>query len=140
MAYASQLGMDVVITDHHRPREILPKAVAVVDPHRVDCTYPFKDLSGVGVAFKLITALEGEIADMTTLLENYADFVAVGTIGDIVSLTGGKPCACAGRSAVIVAQRPSLDLCAAGASKYERQGAFFYQCGVYHCAAHQCYG
>ena len=88
VAYASQLGMDVVITDHHRPREILPKAVAVVDPHRVDCTYPFKDLSGVGVAFKLITALEGEIADMTTLLENYADFVAVGTIGDIVSLTG----------------------------------------------------
>ncbi len=51
VAYASQLGMDVVITDHHRPREILPKAVAVVDPHRVDCTYPFKDLSGVGVAF-----------------------------------------------------------------------------------------
>ena len=88
VAYATQLGMDVVITDHHRPREILPKAVAVVDPHRVDCTYPFKDLSGVGVAFKLITALEGEMADMTTLLENYADFVAIGTIGDIVSLTG----------------------------------------------------
>ncbi len=62
------------------------------------------------------------MADMTTLLENYADFVAVGTIGDIVSLTGGKPCACASRSAVIVAQRPSRDLCAAGASKYERQG------------------
>ena len=86
--YAAQLGIDVVITDHHRPRDILPKAVAVIDPHRVDCTYPFKDLSGVGVAFKLITALEGEMTDMTTLLDNYADFVAIGTIGDIVSLTG----------------------------------------------------
>lgn len=86
--YASKLGMEVVITDHHRPRDVLPNAIAVVDPHRLDCAYPFKDLSGVGVAFKLITALEGEMADLTTLLENYADFVAIGTIGDIVSLTG----------------------------------------------------
>ncbi len=86
--YAAGLGIDVVITDHHRPRDILPKAAAVVDPHRVDCTYPFKDLSGVGVTFKLITALEGTEADLTALLENYADLAAIGTVGDIVSLTG----------------------------------------------------
>ncbi len=86
--YAGKLGMEVIITDHHRPRDVLPNAVAVVDPHRIDCAYPFKDLSGVGVAFKLIAALEGESQDMTTLLENYADFLTIGTIGDIVSLTG----------------------------------------------------
>ena len=85
--YAAQLGMQVVITDHHRPREILPHAQAVVNPHRMDCTYPFKELSGVGVAFKLIVALEGD-SDMTVLLENYADLAAIGTIADVVPLTG----------------------------------------------------
>lgn len=86
--HASKLGMDLVITDHHRPRDILPQAVAVVNPHRLDCAYPFKDLSGVGVAFKLVCALEGDEADLATLLDNYADLVAIGTVGDIVSLTG----------------------------------------------------
>lgn len=88
VAYAKTLGVDVVITDHHRPREILPDAVAVVNPHRVDCPSRFKEFAGVGVAFKLITALEGEYADLEGLLENYADLVAIGTIGDVVSLTG----------------------------------------------------
>lgn len=86
--YAKTLGVDVVITDHHRPREILPDAVAVVNPHRLDCPSKFKEFAGVGVAFKLITALEGEYADLEGLLENYADLVAIGTIGDVVSLTG----------------------------------------------------
>ncbi|MDD5952800.1 MAG: single-stranded-DNA-specific exonuclease RecJ [Oscillospiraceae bacterium] len=88
VAFAKTLGVDVVVTDHHRPREILPEAVAVVDPHRVDCPSPFKELSGVGVAFQLIAALEGDDGDREGLLENYADLVAIGTIGDIVSLTG----------------------------------------------------
>lgn len=88
VAYAKELGVDVVITDHHRPREILPDAVAVVNPHRLDCPSRFKEFAGVGVAFKLITALEGEYADLEGLLENYADLVAIGTIGDVVSLTG----------------------------------------------------
>ena len=81
VAYAAQLGMDVVVTDHHRPREVLPAACAVVDPHRLDCPSPFKDFAGVGVAFKLIMALEGPDCDLTGLLENYADLVAIGTIG-----------------------------------------------------------
>ncbi|WP_050697756.1 single-stranded-DNA-specific exonuclease RecJ [Anaeromassilibacillus senegalensis] len=86
--YANSLGMDVVVTDHHQPRESLPAAVAVVDPHRQDCPSVFKEFSGVGVAFKLIMAMEGPGCDVTGLLENYADLAAIGTIGDIVPLTG----------------------------------------------------
>ena len=88
VTFAADLSVDVVITDHHRPREILPAAVAVVDPHRADCPSRFKDYAGVGVAFMLIVALEGEYADIEGLLENYADLVSIGTIGDVVSLTG----------------------------------------------------
>ena len=87
-AYANELGIDVVITDHHRPLDTLPDAVAVVDPHRADCPSPFKDFSGVGVAFQLVAALEGEESDWESLLDNYADFVAIGTIGDVVPLLG----------------------------------------------------
>lgn len=86
--YANSVGIDVVVTDHHRPREVLPAACAVVDPYRADCKSPFKCFSGVGVAFKLIMALEGEDCDITSLLDNYADLVAIGTIGDVVPLTG----------------------------------------------------
>ncbi len=88
VSYADSLNIDVVITDHHRPREVLPNACAVVDPYRNDCESPYKYYSGVGVAFKLITALEGPDCDISSLLENYADLVAIGTIGDIVPLTG----------------------------------------------------
>ncbi|MBQ7809712.1 MAG: DHH family phosphoesterase, partial [Clostridia bacterium] len=85
---ANSLGMDVVITDHHTVPEQIPNAVAVVDLHRIDCKSKFKELSGVGVVFKLIMALEGEYADVEMLLEEYSDIAAIGTIGDIVSLTG----------------------------------------------------
>ena len=88
VAYANCLGMDVVVTDHHRPRTELPEAYAVVDPYRADCDCPYKDYSGVGVAFKLIMALEGEDCNLGALLDNYADLVAIGTIGDVVPLTG----------------------------------------------------
>lgn len=85
---ANSLGMEVVVTDHHTVPERLPNAVAVVNPHRPDCKSRFKELSGVGVAFKLIMALEGEYADVDMLLEEYSDIAAIGTIGDIVNLTG----------------------------------------------------
>lgn len=88
IAYANSLGMDTVVTDHHRPREVLPPACAVVDPYRKDSNAPFSDFAGVGVAFKLIQALEGPECDEQTLLENYGDLVAIGTIGDIVPLMG----------------------------------------------------
>lgn len=88
IAYASSLGIDTVVTDHHMPTGELPKACAVVDLHREDCPSRFKSLSGVGVVFKLIMALEGEYCDVNSLLDNYADIVSIGTIGDIVELKG----------------------------------------------------
>ncbi|HBE15127.1 MAG TPA: single-stranded-DNA-specific exonuclease RecJ [Ruminococcaceae bacterium] len=88
VAYAKTLGIDTVITDHHAIPETLPDAVAVVDLHRPDCNSSFKELSGVGVAFKLVQAIEGEYADVDGLLENYSDLAAIGTVGDIVALRG----------------------------------------------------
>ena len=85
--HAKKLGMDLVITDHHECREFLPAAAAVVNPKRADCFYPNKDLAGVGVVFKLICALEHG-TDEKTLLEKYAQLVAVGTIADVMSVVG----------------------------------------------------
>jgi len=90
--YANKLGVDFIICDHHRPGEFLPNAVAVLDPKRDDCDYPFDELSGAGVGFKLIEAfarnnnlfgdnLEKQIAE-------YLDFVAVSIAADIVPITG----------------------------------------------------
>ncbi len=81
----AQLGMDLVITDHHECKDTLPQAAAVVDPHRPDCNYPHKTLSGVGVAFKLAAALCGSQEEV---LEQYADMVCLGTVADVMSLQG----------------------------------------------------
>lgn len=88
IAYAASLGIDTVVTDHHTIPDVLPDAVAVVDLHREDCNSSFKELSGVGVAFKLVQAIEGEYADVEGLLDNYSDLAALGTVGDIVPLRG----------------------------------------------------
>ncbi len=79
------LGMELVITDHHECKDQLPDAVAVVDPHRPDDTYPHKNLSGVGVAFKLACALSG---DSQKVLDAYADMVCLGTVADVMLLQG----------------------------------------------------
>lgn len=84
--YANSLGIDTVITDHHQPTGKLPNAVAVIDMHRQDCPSRYKMLSGVGVAFKLVMALEGENCDVSSLLDNYSDLLCIGTVGDIVEL------------------------------------------------------
>ncbi|MBM7563738.1 single-stranded-DNA-specific exonuclease RecJ [Paenibacillus sacheonensis] len=81
IAYAAGLGIDVVVTDHHEPPHQLPAAYAIVNPKQEDCDYPFKGLAGVGVAFKLATALLGEPP-----LE-WTDVVALGTIADLMPLT-----------------------------------------------------
>lgn len=86
--YANSLDIDTVITDHHMPSGAIPKAVAVVNAHQKDDKSPFKDFSGVGVAFKLVMAIEGEYADVDSLLENFSDIATLGTIGDIVPLVG----------------------------------------------------
>ena len=80
-----QLGIDLVITDHHECKDTLPEAVAVIDPHRPDGGYSHKNLSGVGVAFKLAAALSG---DQTGVLEEYCDMVCLGTVADVMSLQG----------------------------------------------------
>lgn len=80
-----ELGMELVVTDHHKVSDRLPRAEAVVDPHRSDCLSEFRNWAGVGVAFKLCCALCG---DSEEVLSMYADLVAIGTIGDVVSLTG----------------------------------------------------
>jgi len=85
--YAKKLGMGLVITDHHECREELPDADAVVDPKRPDCNYPFKSLAGVGVAFKLVCALERDYLS-DEILDKYCELVAVGTVADVMQVIG----------------------------------------------------
>ena len=80
-----QLGIPLVITDHHECKKHLPQAAAVVDPHRPDRTYPHTDLSGVGVAFKLAAALDG---DQEAIARRYCDLFCLGTIADVMPLRG----------------------------------------------------
>lgn len=80
-----ELGIDLVITDHHECKDTLPEAIAVVDPHRPDGGYPHKNLSGVAVAFKLACALSG---DTQAVLTEYADMVCLGTVADVIPLVG----------------------------------------------------
>lgn len=88
--YANSLKMDVIITDHHQPPEKLPPAVAIVNPHRPDCQYPYQSLAGAGIAYKLVHAtlkklgIESESAK--AFLTELIEFVAIGTIADIVSI------------------------------------------------------
>ena len=91
--YARSLGIEMVVTDHHECHETLPTACAVVNPHRPDCPYPFKELAGVGVVFKVACAIElsrnrdkayAEIIE--SMFERYADLAAIGTVADVMPL------------------------------------------------------
>ena len=84
-AYAAGLGVDMVITDHHECKETLPPAIAVVDPHRPDCGYPFKHLAGVGVALKLVLALGGNDRE-NALFARYCTLAAIGTVADVMRM------------------------------------------------------
>ena len=107
VARAAELGVDVVVTDHHRPREILPRAAAVVDPYRKDCPSEFKDFCGAGIVLKLLIALEEGDPDM--VMAEYADLAALGTIGDIVSVTGeNRAIIKTGMESIATSQRPGL--------------------------------
>jgi single-stranded-DNA-specific exonuclease len=92
--HASTLGMDCIITDHHLPESEIPPALAVLNPKQPLCQYPDKELCGVGVVFKLVDALfrrateRGQITDREKLLESFLKVVAIGTIADVVPLTG----------------------------------------------------
>lgn len=106
--YAQQIGIDLIITDHHECKEELPQALAVIDPKRKDCPYPNKSLAGVGVAFKLVCALE-KSKDIERLLEEYGDFVAIGTIADVMPVIGeNRLLIRRGLSALNMKNRPGL--------------------------------
>lgn len=101
-----QLGIDLVITDHHECKESLPEAVAVLDPHRADDGYPHKNLSGVGVAFKLAGALCGS---QEQVLDAYCDMICLGTVADVMPLHGeNRVFVCRGLTALKNTQRPGL--------------------------------
>ncbi len=90
--YAREKGIDFIVTDHHECRGNIPDACAVINPHRPDCTYPFKELAGVGVIFKLISAFEekrsgdSKIECAKRIFAEYADLVAIGTIADVMPI------------------------------------------------------
>jgi single-stranded-DNA-specific exonuclease len=88
IAYAKTKGVDFIICDHHRPGNELPEAVAVLDPKRADCEYPYKELSGCGVGFKLIQALSIHNDQDQEELGEYLDLVAISIAADIVPITG----------------------------------------------------
>ena len=90
--YAKSIGVDFIVTDHHECHAELPAAVAVINPHRPDCKYPFKELAGVGVVFKLVCAYEeringkSRIKAATKIFSEYSDLVAIGTIADVMPI------------------------------------------------------
>ena len=92
--YAKDIGIDIVITDHHECQESIPDAVAVINPHRSDCEYPFKSLAGVGVIFKVICAFEtliiqgaqNEAEAVKSIYYRFADLAAIGTIADVMPI------------------------------------------------------
>ena len=118
VCYAASLGCDTVITDHHECQSELPAAVAVVNPRRPDCSYPFKELAGVGVAFKLVTALEytkrknalqSTEGFLSELCEQYIDLVALGTVADVMPLRDeNRLIVSMGLKAIEASPRPGL--------------------------------
>ena len=105
--YFKANGVDLVVTDHHQAGDTLPDCVAVIDPHRRDDTSPYKELAGVGVALKVAAALEE--GRYETLLEDYLDLVTLGTVADIVPLTGeNRMLVAMGLAAIENTSRPGL--------------------------------
>ncbi|MBU4485773.1 MAG: single-stranded-DNA-specific exonuclease RecJ [Candidatus Delongbacteria bacterium] len=86
--FAKSLGVDIIITDHHEPDKELPAAYAIIDPKRTDCTYPFKHLAGVGVAFKLIQGILTKNEMPMKIISEFLDIATIGTAADIVPLIG----------------------------------------------------
>ena len=103
---ARSLGLDVIVTDHHLPGPMLPRAEAVVDPHRADCSYPDSELTGAGLAFKLATAL---LARRGLFAPDLAGVAAIGTIADLAPMTGeSRAIVRLGLEELAVCRRPGL--------------------------------
>ena len=107
--HAASLGIDLIICDHHTPSETLPKALAVLDPKRSDCAYPYKELCGCGVGFKLMQGIAQKQGKDVDTLSAYLDFVAVAIAADIVPITEeNRALAFLGLQQIQVASRPGL--------------------------------
>ena len=107
--HAASLGIDLIICDHHTPGETLPKALAVLDPKRSDCAYPYKELCGCGVGFKLMQGIAQKQGKDVDTLSAYLDFVAVAIAADIVPITDeNRALAFLGLQQIQVASRPGL--------------------------------
>lgn len=120
--YAKSLGIDSIITDHHRPPDIIPNAEAVVDPFRKDCKSKFKCFSGVGVAFKAITALEYKRTSLDDLIKQYSDLVTIGTIGDFIELKDEtRDLVREGIKAIAKAHRPGIKVILENIGIYKRE-------------------
>jgi len=117
VAYAKGKGVDFIICDHHRPGDQLPDAVAVLDPKREDCTYPYKELCGCGVGFKLISALSRKRNEPFASLIPYLDFVVTAIAADIVPIT---------------------DENRAFNSTIKKERIVYYGCCFCYCTAYQC--
>lgn len=94
VAYAKKKGIDFIICDHHLPGEIIPEAIAVLDPKRTDCNYPFDELCGCGIGFKLIQALNQKQGKSEEQLYPYLDLVATAIAADIVPMVGENRTLC----------------------------------------------
>ena len=104
--YCREIGVDLIITDHHECKGDLPDAVAVIDPHRKDHTYPHQNLAGVGVAFKLAAAIVGS---QEVILERFSDLLCLGTVADVMPLTGeNRVFVMRGLQALSQAPRPGI--------------------------------
>ncbi|MCX6319277.1 MAG: single-stranded-DNA-specific exonuclease RecJ [Bacteroidetes bacterium] len=88
IAYAKELGIDFIVCDHHLPDEVLPPAMAILNPKQTDCPYPYKELCGCGVGFKLISALAEKMDMHPETVYEYLDLVATAIAADIVPVTG----------------------------------------------------
>ncbi len=115
--YAKSKGIDFIICDHHTPGSILPDAVAVLDPKRDDCTYPYRELCGCGIGFKLVQALAGKSMPAETLLP-YLDLAAIAIGADIVPVTGeNRVLAHLGLQVINSNPRPGIGAMLAGIAK-----------------------
>ncbi|MBC8160597.1 MAG: single-stranded-DNA-specific exonuclease RecJ [Roseiflexaceae bacterium] len=109
VAHAKQLGIDVIVTDHHTPPEQLPAAYAIINPKQPGCTYPFSQLTGVGIAYKLVQALARKGLKMALRGRDLLDVVALGTVADMGPLVGeNRVLVRAGLESLNATQRPGL--------------------------------
>lgn len=110
VGYARQKGIDFIVCDHHRPGEVLPPAYAVVDPKQVDCPYPYKELSGCGLSFKIVQAICKKTKMPFSSLKEYLDLVVVSIAADIVPITGeNRTLAYYGLEQINCCPRPGLE-------------------------------